>query len=117
MKEILTLNRKEQNRVMVLNQVESKQMAVDQAAVLLNITPRQVWRLLAGYRREGVAGLAHGNRGRKPVNALPEELKAEVLQLAESKYVGFNHTHFTEKLVEFEGIHLSRSCIRNILLE
>src|ERR1035437_6516424 len=117
MKEILTMNRKEQSRVMVLNQVESKQMALDQAAVLLKITPRQVWRLLAGYRRAGVAGLAHGNRGRKPVNALSEELKDEILQLAGAKYRGFNHTHFTEKLAEWEGIHLSRSCVRKTLLE
>ena len=117
MKEILTLNRKEQNRAVVISQVERNQLTMDQAAILLKISQRQVWRLLGGYRREGVAGLAHGNRGRRPVNALPAELKAEVLQLAESKYVGFNHTHFTEKLVEFEGIHLSRSCIRNILLE
>jgi transposase len=117
MKELLTLNRKEQNRAMVVGQVERNQLTMDQAAVLLKISQRQVWRLLGGYRREGVAGLAHGNRGRRPANALPAELKAEVLQLAESKYVGFNHTHFTEKLVELEGIHLSRSCVRNILLE
>ena len=77
MKEILTLNRKEQNRVIVLNQVETKQLGMSQAAALLKISERQAWRLLAAYRREGAAGLAHGNRERKPVNALPEELRAE----------------------------------------
>ena len=51
--------------------------------------------------------MAHGNRGRKPVNALPEELKAEiVIELAGSKYKGFNHTHLTEKLTECEQMSL-----------
>jgi transposase len=117
MKEILTLNKKEQNRVIVLNQVESKRLSVDKASILLKVTPRQIWRLLGGYRREGAAGLAHGNRGRKPVNALPGELKETIVQLAVSKYAGFNHTHLTEKLAECEGLCLSRSCVRSTLLE
>jgi hypothetical protein len=117
MKEILTLNRKEQNRVIALNQVVSKQLTVDKAAILLSVTQRQVWRLLADYRKEGVGGLAHGNRGRKPINALPAELKGEIIHLASSTYKGFNHSHFTEKLGESECIHVSRSCVRSILLE
>jgi transposase len=117
MKEKLTLNKKEQNRVIVLNQVESKKLSVEKAAILLKISQRQIWRLIASYRREGAAGLAHGNRGRKPANAFPEEIKLEILQLATFKYIGFNHTFFTEKLAECEGIALSRSCVRSILLE
>ena len=117
MKEKLTLNRKEQNRLIVLNQVETKQLTVTKAAILLQITEHQVWRLLATYRKEGAAALVHGNRDRKPVNTLPAELKEKVLQIATSKYTGFNHTHFTEKLAECEQIHLSRSSVRRILLE
>ena len=74
MKEKLTLNRKEQNRLIILNQLEAKQLGADQAALLLKISERQIWRLLATYRKEGAEGLAHGNRDRKPANALPIEL-------------------------------------------
>ena len=117
MKERLTLNRKEQNRVIVLNQVESKQLGMGQAATILNISERQAWRLLAAYRREGAGGLAHGNRERKPVNALPEGLRLQVIELAGVKYKGFNHTHLTEKLSECENLHLSRSSVRSLLLQ
>jgi len=117
MKEKLTLNKKEQNRVIVLNQVESKKLSIERAAILLKISQRQVWRLIASYRKQGAAGLAHGNRGRKPANAYPEELKEEIFQLATSKYIGFNHTFFREKLEENECISLSLSCVRSILLE
>ncbi|HSW57960.1 MAG TPA: helix-turn-helix domain-containing protein, partial [Dehalococcoidales bacterium] len=73
------MNQKEQTRVIVLNRVETKQIGVVQAAVLLNISERQAWRLLSAYRKSGAAGLAHGNRERKPVNVLSDELKREVI--------------------------------------
>jgi len=116
MKEEVTLNRKEQHRLIALNQIERDQLTVDKAAMLLELTPRQVWRLLAGYRKESAAALAHGNRGREPANALAEELRRKVLELASTKYIGFNQTYFTEKLAECEQTHLSRSSVRRILL-
>ena len=42
MKERLTLNRKEQTRLMVLNRVESKEMELGGAAAVLEISERQV---------------------------------------------------------------------------
>ena len=117
MKERLTLNQKEQNRVIVLNQAAIKQIEVREAAGLLNVSERQAWRLLAAYRREGAAGLAHGNRERQPVNRLPAELRQKVISLAGQKYRGFNHTHLTEKLVDCEQIQLSRSSVRSLLIQ
>ena len=42
---------------------------------------------------EGAAALAHGHRGRKPVNATPEAVIADVVRLASTRYQGANHTH------------------------
>ena len=117
MQEKLTLNKKEQNRLIVLNRVEGKGITVDKAALLLELSPRHVWRLLSAYRKEGASGLAHGNRGRVPCNRIDEGIRQEVMQLAISKYTGFNQQHFTEKLEEKEGIELSRSTVRRILLK
>ncbi len=116
MKEEVTLNRKEQNRVIVLNQIETKGLTVDKAAMLLEVTPRHVWRLLAAYRKEGTSAIAHGNRGHQPVNSIEEGLRQQVVELARYKYYGFNQQHFTEKLADKEGISLSRSTVRRILL-
>jgi transposase len=113
----LTLNRKEQNRLIVLNQVERQNLEIAKAGVLLGLSERQVWRLLSRYRKEGAAALAHGNRGRKPANTLADDLRHKVVELYQSPYAGFNHQHFTEKLAESEDIHLCRSSVRNILLE
>lgn len=117
MKERLTLNRKEQKRLMVLNQLERKELGLGRAALLMQVSERQVWRLLSAYRKEGAEGLVHGNRGRQPVNALPVEMREKVVSLAGTRYAGFNHTHLTEKLGEQDQTHLSRSTVRRILLE
>ncbi len=104
----LTLNTKEQNRLHVLNGVLERQWTVAEAAQLLGVSERHTWRVLAAYRDEGAAALAHGNRGRPPSNATPPGMKAQVIALASDRYLGVNHTHFTELLAEREGIRLSR---------
>jgi transposase len=116
MKETLTLNQKEQKRVMVLNQIETRKLRIEKGATLLGLSERQMWRIVAGYRKEGVEALVHGNRGRKPVNAIEDSIRLKVIELSKCPYAGFNHQHLTEKLNEKEGIHLCRSTIRQILL-
>jgi len=116
MKEMVTLNRKEQRRLVVLNQVEVGRMTGREASEVLGLSLRHVRRLLAAYRKEGAAALAHGNRGRKPHHALDEGVRKQVLELVQSTYIGCNHRHTTELLAEREGIVLSRSSVRRILL-
>ena len=61
--------------------------------------------------------MVHGNRGRRPHNAVPEAAAAAVVRLASNGYSGANHTHFTELLREREGIDLSRPTLRRILVK
>ncbi len=78
------MNKKEQRRLVVLNQVEVGRMRGREAAEVLSLSMRHVRRLLAAYRKEGAQALAHGNRGKRPRNALVEGLKEEVVELARS---------------------------------
>jgi transposase len=111
----ISLNQREQQRLMVLNQVERGDLTGEDAAVLMGLGLRQVRRLLAAYRREGGAALAHGNRGRRPVHALSEEIRKQIVDLARGRYEGFNHHHLTELLAEREGLVVSRSSVWRIL--
>ena len=117
MKETVTLNRKEQKRLMVLNKVGEGWIGAGAAAGVLGLSVRQTRRLLAGYRKEGAAALAHGNRGRSPHNKLDDDLRARVAELAESTYAKLNTQHLSEILAEREGLRLSRSTVRRILLQ
>ncbi len=110
---------------MVLNGVEVGKVTIGEAAEALGLSLRHVKRILAAYRREGAAALAHGNRGRKPHNALDDGSKRKVLELWQSTYAGCNTQRFTDchatlamtlLLAEREGIAASRSSARLMLL-
>ena len=113
----LTLNGKEQVRLKVLNRVLEKGLSVREASPILGLSERQVWRILAAYRKEGAAALVHGNRGRKLVGAISEGIKVWVRELAQGLYAGVNYCHLTELLEEREGLCLSRSSVRRMLVE
>ena len=72
--------------------------------------------MVAGYRREGLGAIAHGNRGRRPPHAVSEAIRERVVALAAGPYDGAHHTHLTELLAEREGLYLSRSTVRRVLL-
>ena len=111
------MNQQEQARIQVLNSVLEYRLPIAQAAEIMGVSERHTKRLLAAYRKHGVAALAHGNRGRRPHNAVPETAAAAVVKLASNHYAGTNHTHFTELLREREGIDLSRPTVRRILVK
>ena len=109
------MTQKEQARLQVLNSLLAEHMTLDQAATLMGVSARHTRRILAAYRREGAAALAHGNRGLRSTNATPEPLRSEVLRLAQTRYPDANHTHLSELLREREGIEIGRTTLRRIL--
>ena len=111
----LTLHQQEQARLQVLNSVLAEEITIGQAAALMDLSERHARRLLAAYRELGAEALAHGNRGRRPHNAVPEAVAAAVARLAATRYPGANHTHLTELLEEHESLALSRPTVRRIL--
>ena len=115
--ENVTLTQKEQTRLQVLNSLMADHMTLEQAATLMGVSTRHTRRILAAYRREGAAALAHGNRGRRPANATPDPLATDVVLLARTRYAGVNHTHLSELLREREGIDIGRNTLRKILTD
>ena len=82
----------------------------------MGVSPRHTRRILAAYQERGAAALAHGHRGRRPANATPDAVVADVVHLAGTKYEGANHSHFSELLAEREGIVIGRTTLRRILV-
>ena len=115
MREEVILNKKEQKRLMVLNKLERREMRLAEAAQLLSLSVRHVKRLRASYHEEGAEALAHGNRGRKPVHAVGDDIRHKIIELVQGEYAGFNQQHYTELLAGREGISVSRSTVRRIL--
>ena len=107
---------KEQARLQVLNSLLAEHMTLDQAAALMGVSPRHTRRILADYRENGAASLAHGHRGRRKANAIPEATGSRVVRLARTVYEGANHTHLSELLSEREGLDMGRTTLRRILV-
>lgn len=114
MKQEVTLNSKEQKRLLVMNEVVAGRMTGQQGADMLGITLRHTRRILSRYRREGAAALAHGNRGRSPVNKLDESVEAEIVRLAQGEYQDYNDSHFRDELGERHEIEVSLATVRRI---
>ena len=85
------------------------------ASIVLKRSIRQIDRMIAGYKQFGKEFFIHGNRGRKPVNALTDEFKTEIEMLYINKYFDCTYTSFQEYLETRENIKLSVDEIRVIL--
>jgi transposase len=110
----VTFTVKEQKRFRVLVELDAGRLTACEVAAVLGLSVRHAWRLLATFREQSVAGLAHGNRGREPVNKLPQATREQILTLAQERYADYNDTHFTEKLEELHQIVVSRSTLRRL---
>ena len=113
--ETVVLNGTEQQRLVVMNRLLVGDLTGAEAAAALGLSVRQVRRILAAYRKEGAAALAHGNRGRVPAHAFDAALEQRVVELARTTYAGCNDTHLSELLAEREGLHVSRHTVRREL--
>jgi transposase len=112
---VIELTQRELQRVKVIENAVMGRISVQEAGRMLGISGRQVKRLKGRYRAETVDWVRHGNRGKPKPWALGQALRQQILALAQSKYVGFNDSHLTEKLVEVEQIGVSRETVRRLL--
>ena len=92
-------------------------MSQSEAGRILDLSVRQIKRLLKVYRAKGAEGLVSKHRGRKGNNRLSEEVKKRALNLLKTKYQGFGPTLAHEKLVEKEKLQLSDERVRQLMIE
>ena len=114
--EELTLNERDQRRLAALLDLDAGRMGLEDVASALERCPRHVRRMLRRLRIEGPPSVVHGNRGRAPAHTKPSTLRKRVVELYETKYVGFNFCQFVEMLREREKIFVSVSTVRRWLL-
>jgi transposase len=85
------------------------------ASIKLNLSIRQINRLINGYKEFGKEFFVHGNRGRKPSHALTEDFKNKIEELYTTKYFDCTYTAFKEYLEMRENINISIDEARIIL--
>ena len=106
---------REQRRAWVLTRVLKRELTMAEAADVVGLSERQLWRLRVAFERDGPAGLIHGNRGRPSGRRLDGSLRARAIDLRRTRYADVNDTHLAELLAEREGIEISRPSLQRIL--
>lgn len=87
----------------------------NRAAIKLNLSRRQIDRLIIIYKEKGKSGFIHGNRSRTPIKAFDKSLSEDIILLYKNKYYDFNFNHFKEYLEEDENIKVSYKFIYKTL--
>jgi len=111
------MSERELNRVEVLAQVDDGRLSVDNAANMLALTRRQVFRLLKRYRQNGASAIRHKSRGRSPNNQIHAAKRDYALTLIKEQYLDFGPTLATEMLAEHHGFKVSRETVRKWMVE
>jgi transposase len=115
MREATAMTSSDQRRAWLVTKLLVGEISVAEAAALMGVSERHVWRLKAAFERDGPAALVHGNRGRASSRRLADETRSRIVELAASRYVGVNDNHLAELLAEHEAITVSRVTLRRIL--
>lgn len=117
MPDIIKLSQKELNQVSVIKQLAEDKLKQIEAAESLDITDKQVRRLLNKYKEEGNKSFASKLRGRPCNHQLDKGFKDKVIKLVQDKYPDFGPTFAAAKLEELDGISISVSTLRRIMVD
>lgn len=113
---VLSMSRTEIDRVHVLKDLLAERIRTGEAAQLMGVTTRQVFRLLRTYRAGGPAALVSKKRGKPSNRCYPTLVRTEVLALIKANYLDFGPTLAAEKLAERHGLRLGVETIRRWMM-
>lgn len=108
---------KEARRLAIMEHVLTGKVTIAQAALVLDLSKRQVKRLKGGMLKEGTAFLAHKSRGKKPKHALSQQCRDEIISHVLNDYRDASCEQMAELLMQYQGISVSSRAIRRMLVE
>ena len=109
---LVIMSDRELNRIEVLSQVILGAMTAVTAASALELSRRQVHRLLKDFRTKGPGAIRHKARGRRSSNWIDPAVRAFAVTLLREKYNDFGPTFAAGKLAEAHDLNVSRETRR-----
>lgn len=110
------MSTKDLKAIEVLSEVLVGRHTVTEAASLLAVSERQMYRLLARYQQEGGSGLAHKARGRESNRSYNPGIRKYGVDLVQAHYSDFGPTLAAEVLAEKHGIRLGCETLRRWMM-
>jgi hypothetical protein len=114
---LITMSKKEINKLEVMQKMSEKRINQKEAADILKLSTRQIKRLWKAYQKEGAKGIVSKRRGKVSNNRLDVSVKQRGVDLIYEKYADFGPTLAHEKLTEEHHLKLSRESVRQIMIE
>ena len=111
------MSERELNRLEILAQVDDGRLTVQNAANLLDLSRRQVFRILKRYRMDGASAIRHKSRGTAPNNQIHHAKRDYALTLIKESYADFGPTLAAEMLADHHGFKVSRETLRKWMIE
>lgn len=111
-KDMITMSREEAKRLHIIHQALNKKISQTEAASLIDLSDRQIRRMIKRIRQEGDEGICHQSRGKTSNHRIPKRIKDKTLKLFREHYKDFNLVHATEKLFEVHGITINDETLR-----
>lgn len=111
----ITMSMRELDRIKIVQAVIDGTMKSGHAAERLQLTSRQVRRLVRRYQSEGPTGLVSKRRGRPGNHQLPAGIESRARTLLRERYADFGPTLASEKLAECHGLPLAKETVRRIM--
>ena len=103
---------KEIQRLAVLQDVRDHRITQVRAAEILNLSTRQITRLLQKLNQDGVSGMAHASRGQPGHRRHDELLKSKCLCIISEHLLGFGPTLAHEKLSSMFALDIPVETLR-----
>ena len=116
MEEHITMSIKETERITILEKLKRKELKQKKAAHLLDISVRQVRRLLKAYRKGGAKGITHKLRGLPGNKHVDQTVLNHAVSVFSTTYADFTITLAHEKLVQYHGFLYGRETLRTALM-
>ena len=116
-KDIIIMSVKEIEKLKVITDVTEKRISQKIASKRLNLSSRQIRRLIKRFKTQGAKGLTNKHRNTVSNRKLPDDLRLKVLELYKQNYPDFRPTFFCEKLSELHNIEISKETARKWLLD
>jgi transposase len=109
---LIAMSERDLQRIEILSKVVAERMTVVSAAHVLDLSERQVRRLLERIRTDGAASIRHKAIGRPSNNRISDGVRDYAMTLVWERYADFGPTLATEKLTERDGLRVSRETVR-----
>ena len=114
-KDMVAMTQEELKRLTVIHKAIDGRLSQLEAGDILDISDRQIRRIIARIEKYGDKAIIHQSRGQPPHHAIEPIVKERTLKLCKTIYEGFGPTLASEKLFERDKIEISRETLRQWL--